>query len=118
MSVRQGMQRIGLGAALLLVATTASAGTAMALETTPREDQQLVEQCHRLAIEHNPDHDLKIKQIYDSNLPDYEQGEEFELLVSLLGHGNTFHNVTCHVSPEGEVSYKGHDQGGLPSVGS
>jgi hypothetical protein len=117
MTPRKGMQRICLGAALFVVATTASAGTAKAIERTPREDHQLVEKCRQVAME-NAGHELENKQVKDSNLPEYEQGKEFELRVSFLGHGNTFHNVTCHVSPEGEVHFKNNDQGGLPSVGS
>ncbi|SFH52202.1 hypothetical protein [Modicisalibacter xianhensis] len=117
MAVRNGMQRIGLGAALFLMATTASAGTAMAIERTPRDDQPLVEKCRQLAMEHSG-HDLEDKQIKDSNLPEYESGKEFELRVSFLGHGNTFHNVTCEVDQQGQVSFKDATQEGLPSLGS
>ena len=117
MTARKGMQRTCLSAALAVIATTMSAGAAMAIERSPVEEHPLIEKCRSLAMEHSG-HELENKQIKASNLPDYEPGQEYELLVSFLGHGNTFHNVTCHISPEGEVSYKGNDQGGLPSVGS
>ncbi|MCG7601488.1 hypothetical protein MHM84_17095 [Halomonas sp. McH1-25] len=117
MSARTGMRGIGLGAALLMMTTTASAGTAMAIERTPRDDQPLVEECRQLAMEHSG-HDLEHKEIKDSNLPEYVPGEEFELRVSFLGHGNTFHNVTCQIDEQGEVSYKDATQEGLPSLGS
>ncbi|MHB0776647.1 hypothetical protein [Halomonas sp. WWR20] len=115
MSVHKEMLRIGLGAGLFALTTT-MASTTLAVERTPKQEQPLVEECHQQALESGDDDQLEGKNLKDSNYPDYKPGEEYELRLSFLGGGNTFHNVTCHISPEGEVSYKEVDQEGLPSV--
>jgi uncharacterized protein YxeA len=118
MSARQGMQRLGLGTALLVMASTASVGTAMAIEKTPAEEAPLVQQCYQKAVDSGEDPNLEGKSLKDSNYPDYEEGKEYELRLSYLGHGNTYHNVTCQVDEQGNVTFEEVTQEGLPSLGS
>lgn len=110
--------RIGLGAALFTMTATASAATAHAIERTPAEDAPLVQQCYQQAVDSGDDPELEGKQLKDSNYPDYEEGEKYELRLSFLGQGNTFHNVTCQVDEQGNVTFDEVTQEGLPSLGS
>ena len=50
------------------------------------------------------------KSIYETNAKNYKQGEEFELLVDLLGEGNAKYNLTCKIDADGNMSYEGMEK--------
>ncbi|GAB2779669.1 hypothetical protein GCM10027040_02100 [Halomonas shantousis] len=102
----------------LSLALFATATNAAAIERQPKEEQPLVRECHQQAMQSPAKEELAHKELKDSNFPDYVPGEEYELRLSFLGHGNTFHNVTCHVDEQGNVTYQEVEQNGLPSVQS
>ncbi len=69
---------------------------------------RLAKACRDLAVQ-KEDHSEEIdgKSIYETNAKDYEQGEEFELLVDLLGRGNAMYNLTCQIDADGNMTYDG-----------
>lgn len=100
-------------AALGMLLFAASATTALA-EESQGKGQELVEQCQQQALQGPKGETLRGKSIEESNAADYQSGEAFELHVDFMGHGNTFHNVTCQVDEQGKVTYEKVEQSGQP----
>lgn len=102
-----------LGIALLVLsATTASAQESK--EKANKEGHALVEQCQQQALQGPEGQELAGKPLEETNAADYEPGKAFELKINFLGHGNTFHNVTCQVDEQGNVTYEGVEESGQP----
>ncbi|SDL16565.1 hypothetical protein SAMN05661010_00922 [Modicisalibacter muralis] len=103
------------GVALFALAMT----TAMAQESKEKvqgEAQEVVGQCQQQALQGPAGQALTGNPIYETNAADYEPGKAFELQISFLGHGNTFHTVTCQVDEQGNVTYKGVEETGQPQI--
>lgn len=68
---------------------------------------QLAKECLDLALQKEDQAgEIKGKSIYETNAKDYKQGEEFELLVDLLGRGNSMYNLTCQIDADGNMTYE------------
>lgn len=72
---------------------------------------KLAQECRDLAVQKDEQsEEIDGKSIYETNAKDYKQGEEFELLVDLLGEGNAKYNLTCKIDAEGNMSYEGMEK--------
>ncbi|WP_048306970.1 hypothetical protein [Halomonas sp. PR-M31] len=95
-----------LGVALL--ATTAFA------QDSQDQGQKLVEQCHQKTLEAREGDEIRGNPMSETNASDYEPGEEFELKINFVGHGNSFYNVTCQVDKQGNVTHEKTAETGQP----
>ena len=85
-------------------------------DLTPYQ-QKMVAACRELAMKKVDEHELEGKPLNETNAMEYAPGDEFELHLAFLGHGNTFFNVTCQVGREGNIVYDDIDETGMPSTG-
>ena len=72
---------------------------------------KLAQECRDLAVQKDEQsEEIDGKSIYETNAKNYKQGEEFELLVDLLGEGNAKYNLTCKIDADGNMSYEGMEK--------
>ena len=72
---------------------------------------KLAQECRDLAVQKDEQsEEIDGKSIYETNAKNYKQGEEFELLVDLLGAGNAKYNLTCKIDADGNMSYEGMEK--------
>nr|WP_297459943.1 hypothetical protein [uncultured Halomonas sp.] len=110
MQARNYQRTVGaIGVALL----TLSATTAMAQEWKEHA-QELVEQCQQQVLQTPEGQELAGNPLRETNAATYKPGEAFELHLSFLGHGNAFHNVTCQVDEQGNVTYESIENATTP----
>ncbi|WP_150123462.1 hypothetical protein [Halotalea alkalilenta] len=76
--------------------------------------QELVQQCVDLA-KTREGASLGTHLVDANNAERYVEGQPFELKVALQGHGNTFYNLHCTVAADGEVSFNGYAEAGVPA---
>ncbi|WP_129591346.1 hypothetical protein [Salinicola tamaricis] len=109
---------MGVGVSLCLASAGAMAQAQGASQPHhPKETRVLEEgapeiakQCLALALDSGENREIEGKAIYDTNAWDYaadelDSGDTFELLVDLLGPGNTKYNLTCQVDADGKVTF-------------
>ncbi|WP_110675711.1 hypothetical protein [Salinicola sp. RZ23] len=110
---------IGVGASLWLASVGAMAQEPGASQPQHAKETRVLEegapkiakQCLSLALDSGENRDIQGKAIYDTNAWDYtaddlEGDDTFELLVDLLGPGNTKYNLTCQVDADGQVTFE------------
>lgn len=98
-----------LGMAFLAASST----TALAQESKD-QGQKLVEQCQQKALKAREGQELRGNPLGETNASDYKPGEEFQLKINFVGHGNSFYNVTCQVDKQGNVTHEKTAETGQP----
>ncbi|MEC9482139.1 MAG: hypothetical protein UMU75_02285, partial [Halomonas sp.] len=73
-------------------------------DLTPTQ-REMVAECRAQAIREIDAEGLKDKPLNETNAMEYRPGEEFELHLAFLGHGNAFYTVTCQVDQEGTITF-------------
>ncbi|HET8790057.1 MAG TPA: hypothetical protein VFM75_02525, partial [Modicisalibacter sp.] len=71
-------------------------------------------QCQQQALQGPAGPALAGNPLDETNVSDYTSGEEYELLINFIGHGNTFYNVTCQVDEQGKVTFDSVEESGQP----
>ncbi|WP_227369925.1 hypothetical protein [Halomonas sp. M20] len=82
------------------------AASAALAQDSQDQGQKLVEQCHQKALKAREGEELRNNPMSETNASDYESGEEFQLKINFVGHGNSFYNVTCQVDKQGNVTHE------------
>ncbi|WP_456269213.1 hypothetical protein M1D97_02700 [Kushneria sp. AK178] len=116
MKVHKGMWCAG--AVTLAMAGVAQMAQASVEESAdvPQQERELVQQCHDAAMESKDGDEFESSRLLmdQQNASDYEKGEEMELHINMMGHGNTVFNVQCHVDEQGSVTYEEFQKGESP----
>ncbi|MCM2129555.1 hypothetical protein [Larsenimonas rhizosphaerae] len=104
------MTRVALvfAAAVALVPLSQSASADEPLSSQPDTVQ------HCVSAAQAQDETLQGLSYAHSNVVRYATGHPYHLEVSLLGEGNGYYNLQCHIDAQGTVTYQGYKLGGQP----
>ncbi|MEC9483483.1 MAG: hypothetical protein UMU75_09220 [Halomonas sp.] len=120
MQLPTGVNKASFSGAMLTMAAmpvSAQDGHTIPLDELQPYELKIAEECRELAMQAADGSELEGKPLNETNAMKYVPGEEFELHLAFLGHGNTFFNVTCQISQDGLITYEDIDETGLPSAG-